>query len=33
MGKSFAKKLSGFEVNVIAYDKYKTGLAINTPER
>ena len=24
MGKSFAKKLSGFEVNVIAYDKYKT---------
>jgi D-3-phosphoglycerate dehydrogenase len=25
MGKSFAKKLSGFEVNVIAYDKYKTG--------
>lgn len=25
MGKSFAKKLAGFEVNVIAYDKYKTG--------
>ena len=25
MGKSFAKKLSGFEVEVIAYDKYKTG--------
>ncbi len=25
MGKSFAKKLLGFEVNVIAYDKYKTG--------
>nr|WP_294872854.1 2-hydroxyacid dehydrogenase [uncultured Pedobacter sp.] len=25
MGKSFAKKLTGFEVNVIAYDKYKTG--------
>jgi len=25
MGQSFAKKLSGFEVNVIAYDKYKTG--------
>ena len=25
MGKSFAKKLSGFEVDVIAYDKYKTG--------
>ncbi|TCC97927.1 phosphoglycerate dehydrogenase [Pedobacter hiemivivus] len=25
MGKSFAKKLSGFDVNVIAYDKYKTG--------
>lgn len=25
MGKSFAKKLKGFEVNVIAYDKYKTG--------
>ncbi|RZK75482.1 MAG: phosphoglycerate dehydrogenase, partial [Pedobacter sp.] len=24
MGRSFAKKLSGFEVNVIAYDKYKT---------
>jgi len=25
MGKSFARKLSGFEVNVIAYDKYKIG--------
>ncbi|HZY39474.1 MAG TPA: 2-hydroxyacid dehydrogenase [Mucilaginibacter sp.] len=25
MGHSFARKLSGFEVNVIAYDKYKTG--------
>ncbi|MGB4398045.1 MAG: NAD(P)-dependent oxidoreductase [Daejeonella sp.] len=24
-GRSFARKLSGFEVNVIAYDKYKTG--------
>ncbi len=27
MGKSFAKKLSGFGVNVIAYDKYKTGFS------
>ncbi len=27
MGRSFAKKLSGFEVNVIAYDKYKTGFS------
>lgn len=27
MGKSFAKKLVGFEVNVIAYDKYKTGFS------
>jgi D-3-phosphoglycerate dehydrogenase len=27
MGESFAKKLSGFEVNVIAYDKYKTGFS------
>ena len=27
MGQSFAKKLSGFEVNVIAYDKYKTGFS------
>ncbi|WDF57432.1 NAD(P)-dependent oxidoreductase [Mucilaginibacter sp. KACC 22063] len=27
MGKSFAKKLSGFEVNIIAYDKYKTGFS------
>lgn len=25
MGESLAKKLSGFEVNVIAYDKYKTN--------
>lgn len=25
MGRSLAKKLSGFEVEVIAYDKYKTG--------
>src|SRR3569832_982744 len=27
MGKSFAKKLSGFDVNVIAYDKYKIGFS------
>lgn len=27
MGQRFAKKLSGFEVNVIAYDKYKTGFS------
>jgi D-3-phosphoglycerate dehydrogenase len=27
MGKSFAHKLSGFGVNVIAYDKYKTGFS------
>lgn len=27
MGGSFARKLSGFEVNVIAYDKYKTGFS------
>jgi D-3-phosphoglycerate dehydrogenase len=27
MGGSFAKKLSGFGVNVIAYDKYKTGFS------
>ncbi|TDQ10092.1 2-hydroxyacid dehydrogenase [Pedobacter metabolipauper] len=27
MGKSFAKKLAGFEVNVLAYDKYKTGFS------
>ena len=26
-GKSFAQKLSGFEVKVIAYDKYKTGFS------
>lgn len=25
MGQSFAQKLSGFGVNIIAYDKYKTG--------
>src|SRR5690606_33918336 len=25
MGETFAKKLSGFDVNVLAYDKYKTG--------
>jgi len=25
MGQKFARKLTGFEVNVIAYDKYKTG--------
>jgi len=27
MGQSFAKKLSGFEVDVMAYDKYKTGFS------
>lgn len=27
MGQSFARKLSGFEVSVIAYDKYKTGFS------
>jgi D-3-phosphoglycerate dehydrogenase / 2-oxoglutarate reductase len=27
MGKSFARKLAGFNVNVIAYDKYKTGFS------
>jgi D-3-phosphoglycerate dehydrogenase len=27
MGQSFARKLSGFEVEVIAYDKYKTGFS------
>ncbi|MCD8741955.1 NAD(P)-binding domain-containing protein [Mucilaginibacter roseus] len=27
MGQSFARKLSGFEVDVIAYDKYKTGFS------
>jgi len=26
-GKSFAQKLSGFEVKIIAYDKYKTGFS------
>ncbi|WP_421945220.1 NAD(P)-dependent oxidoreductase [Pedobacter sp.] len=27
MGQSFAKKLEGFEVDVLAYDKYKTGFS------
>jgi D-3-phosphoglycerate dehydrogenase len=27
MGGAFAKRLSGFDVNVIAYDKYKTGFS------
>jgi len=27
MGRSLARKLSGFDVNVIAYDKYKTGFS------
>lgn len=27
MGQTFARKLQGFEVNVIAYDKYKTGFS------
>lgn len=27
MGQKMARKLSGFEVNVIAYDKYKTGFS------
>jgi D-3-phosphoglycerate dehydrogenase len=27
MGQSLARKLNGFEVNVIAYDKYKTGFS------
>jgi len=27
MGQSFAKKLAGFEVEVMAYDKYKTGFS------
>jgi D-3-phosphoglycerate dehydrogenase len=27
MGQSFAKKLSGFGVSIIAYDKYKTGFS------
>ena len=25
MGKAFAKRLSSFNVNIIAYDKYKSG--------
>ena len=29
MGRSFAKRLLGFDVNVIAYDKYKTGFSDN----
>lgn len=29
MGQRMAKKLSGFEVSVIAYDKYKTGFSDN----
>lgn len=29
MGSSFAKKLSGFDVNVIAFDKYKKGFSDN----
>ncbi|WP_443937003.1 NAD(P)-dependent oxidoreductase [Pedobacter sp. MW01-1-1] len=29
MGQSFAKKLSGFGVEVMAYDKYKTGFSDN----
>lgn len=27
MGQSFARRLSGFECNVLAYDKYKTGFS------
>ncbi|TWR29945.1 phosphoglycerate dehydrogenase [Mucilaginibacter pallidiroseus] len=27
MGSAFARKLAGFEVNIIAYDKYKTGFS------
>lgn len=27
MGRSFARKLQGFEVSIIAYDKYKTGFS------
>lgn len=27
MGQQFARKLAGFEVNVMAYDKYKTGFS------
>ena len=29
MGQQFARKLAGFEVNVMAYDKYKTGFSDN----
>jgi D-3-phosphoglycerate dehydrogenase len=29
MGKAFAKKLNGFDCNVIAYDKYKTDFTDN----
>lgn len=29
MGQKMARKLAGFEVNVIAYDKYKTGFSDN----
>lgn len=29
MGSAFAKKLSGFECRILAYDKYKTGYAPN----
>ncbi|MBS7565910.1 2-hydroxyacid dehydrogenase [Mucilaginibacter sp. Bleaf8] len=29
MGQSFARKLKGFEINVLAYDKYKTGFSDN----
>lgn len=29
MGQSFAKKLAGFDVKIIAYDKYKTGFSDN----
>lgn len=27
MGRSFARKLKGFEVNILAYDKYKSGFS------
>lgn len=30
MGQQMAKKLSGFEVKIIAYDKYKTGFSTET---